>query len=175
MLNERILVIVGAVVAVLLQVLVAPNISLFSAVPNFLIVYTLLVAMVVPDEEHYVLAFVMGFISDLLGYGPVGALAFLLIIAAFIASRLHAAFANGTVFVPLIAMMATIFVVEVCYALFMLIAGSGLSVGDSFMYRVIPATLYDCVLGLLLYPVMRRLFSASPMAVESVSTGPHLR
>lgn len=173
--SERALVAVGAIVAVLLQVLLAPNIAIFSATPNFLIVYTLLVAMAVPDEDHYILAFVLGLTSDLLGYGPVGALSFLLILASFAASRLHTAFSNGTVFVPLIAMSVTIVVVEALYALFMLAVGGSMSIGDAFMYRALPATLYDCVLGLLLYPVVRRLFSRSPMAVESVATGPHMR
>lgn len=173
--NERLRIAIGAVIAVLLQVLLAPAIAIYSAVPNFLIVYTLLIAMVVPDEDHYVLAFVMGLTSDLLGYGPVGALAFLLILASFAASRLHAAFANGTVFVPLIVMVVTIALVELLYAVFVIGFGAGLSVFDAFVYRALPTTLYDCVLGILLYPLLSRLFSASPMAVESVSTGPHMR
>lgn len=173
--SDRILIALGGVVAVLCQVLIAPNIMLFEATPNFLIVYTLLVAMLVPDDEHYVLAFVMGMISDLLGYGPVGAMAFLLIAASFVASRLHMAFANGSVFVPLIVMMLTIFVVEALYALVVYLSGASITLGDAFGLRALPMTVYDCVLGLLLYPVLRRVFSASPMAVESVATGPHMR
>ena len=41
---------VGAVVAVLLQIVVAPNIALFSAQPNFLLAYVLVVAIVRPNE-----------------------------------------------------------------------------------------------------------------------------
>lgn len=175
MLNDRLIVILGAILAVLCQILLAPNITISAATPNFLVVYTLLVAMLVPDEEHFLLAFVLGMISDLLGYGPVGTTAFLLIVASFAVSRLHMAFANGSVFVPLIALMVTIVVVEAMYALIVLGAGSGTSLADAFMLRALPITIYDCVLGILLYPILRRLFSTSPMAVESVSTGPTLR
>ena len=39
-------VVVGAVVVTLLQIALAPNIALFSAMPNFMVVYVLIVAMV---------------------------------------------------------------------------------------------------------------------------------
>lgn len=46
--RDGIAVAVGAVVAVLLQVVVAPNIALFGAMPNFVVAYALLVAIVRP-------------------------------------------------------------------------------------------------------------------------------
>ena len=173
--NERLRIAIGGVVAVLLQVLLAPNIAIFSVIPNLLIVYTMLIAMVVPEEDHFVLAFTMGMTSDLLGYGPVGALPLLLIVASLVASRLHEGFANGTVFVPLLAMMVAIALVELLYAILMIVSGAGVSLLDALVYCALPATLYDCVLGILLFPLVRRLFTSSPMAVESVSTGPHAR
>ena len=46
--REGIVIAVGAVVALLLQIVVAPNIALFSAQPNFLLAYVLVVAIARP-------------------------------------------------------------------------------------------------------------------------------
>ena len=46
--REGVVIAVGAVVALLLQIVVAPNIALFSAQPNFLLAYVLVVAIARP-------------------------------------------------------------------------------------------------------------------------------
>ena len=123
--SELLPVVVGAVAALLLQIVLAPNIAVFSAMPNFLVVYVLVVAMVRPGTSLYVLAFVLGLLSDLLGYGPVGATPFLLILASAVVSRAFAVLNNDTVFVPLALFMAADFVVEFLYSAFLI--GLGLA------------------------------------------------
>ena len=79
--NEPITVVprvIGAIIAVLLQIALAPNIALFGVVPNFIMAYVLIVSIVCPDQSGPVFAFVLGLLFDLLGTGPVGAMAFLL-------------------------------------------------------------------------------------------------
>jgi rod shape-determining protein MreD len=125
--------IVGAVVIFILQIVVAPNIALFGIVPNLLLIYAIVVAMLLPTNSSLVLAFVCGLASDLLGFGPVGSLAFLLVVAAFA------------------------LVVNLLDALFILGASAALSPLDAFLYRALPCTLYECVLGLLIYPLMSHL------------------
>ena len=65
--REGIVVAVGAVIAVLLQIVVAPNIALFSVQPNILLAYVLVVAIVRPADAGPVLPFALGLICDLLG------------------------------------------------------------------------------------------------------------
>ena len=72
--RDGIAVAVGAVVAVLLQVVVAPNIALFGAMPNFVVAYALLVAIVRPMAAGPVMPFVLGLVFDLVSGGPVGAM-----------------------------------------------------------------------------------------------------
>ena len=99
--RDGIAVAVGAVVAVLLQVVVAPNIALFGAMPNFVVAYALLVAIVRPMAAGPVMPFVLGLVFDLVSGGPVGAMAFLLVLMTFLAARAFAVLDNDTLFMPL--------------------------------------------------------------------------
>ena len=173
MFGDNVRIFIGAVAAVLLQVLIAPNIAIFNDAHNLMVVYTLIVAMLVPGSTHAVLAFCMGMISDLLGYGPVGAMPLLLMLACVAASRVHAAFANGTMFIPLLVLAVALLLVELLYA-FIAVGVAGTSPMDAFMYRALPCTLYNCVIGLLLYPLLRRLFEHNQPQYSSVMPGPHL-
>ena len=89
--NEPITVVprvIGAIIAVVLQIALAPNIALFGVVPNFIMAYVLIVSIVCPDQSGPVFAFVLGLLFDLLGTGPVGAMAFLLTGVSFLAKRI---------------------------------------------------------------------------------------
>ena len=140
----------GAVVALLLQIVVAPNIALFSAQPNFLLAYVLVVAIARPLDAGPVLPFALGLVCDLLGSGPVGGYAFLFVIVSFIASRAF----SVTIFV-----VAT-FAAEMLYGALLIGLGLSASPVDAFLYRALPCTLYDCVVGLVLYPIIARLLAS---------------
>lgn len=173
--RETNIAIIGAIIAILLQVIVAPNIAIFSAVPNFLVVYTLVVAMLMPGNAALVIAFALGLMSDLLGYGPVGALPFLLVIASFIAARAYEVFSNDTLFVPLAILLILTLLVEFFYAAFVLSMSTSIGPIDAFLYRALPCTLYDCVLGLLLYPILSHFLVAQHATMGSSTPSPRLR
>ena len=117
--RDGIAVAVGAVVAVLLQVVVAPNIALFGAMPNFVVAYALLVAIVRPMAAGPVMPFVLGLVFDLVSGGPVGAMAFLLVLMTFLAARAFAVLDNDTLFMPLVIFVAATVLVEALYAAFL--------------------------------------------------------
>ncbi len=165
-------VVVGAVVCVLLQVVLAPNIALASAMPNFLAAYVLALAVAQPDRAEPVLAFVLGLAFDLLGGGPVGAMAFLLVLMAFLASRAFSFLDNDTLFMPLAILLASLILVEVFYALFLLGTGLSASFGDAFLYRALPCALYDCVAALVMFPIISRFMAPSE---SQQPDGLHLR
>ena len=150
----------GAVIAVLLQVVVAPNIALASALPNFVLAYALVLAAVRPDRTGPVLAFVLGLVFDLLGSGPVGAMAFLLVLVTFLASRAFSVLDNDTLFMPLVILVVSTLVVELFYAVFLM--GTGFSAGplDVFLYRALPCALYDCVVALVMFPLALRFLAS---------------
>lgn len=172
MTREGIPVIVGAVLALIAQIVLAPNIALFSVMPNFLVAYVLLVAMVRPGGGLYPLAFVLGLLSDLLGYGPVGAMPFLLLLASLVVSKAFSVMNNDTVFVPLVLLVVADFAVELLYGGFL--AGLGLtgSLGDAILYRALPCALYESVCGLLLYPLAHRFLGQSAAAsMDAITPG----
>ena len=157
--RDGIAVAVGAVVAVLLQVVVAPNIALFGAMPNFVVAYALLVAIVRPMAAGPVMPFVLGLVFDLVSGGPVGAMAFLLVLMTFLAARAFAVLDNDTLFMPL-----AIFVACALLAAFLLALGFDASALDVFLYRALPCALYDCVIGLVLYPLAARVLAGAAPA-----------
>lgn len=148
---------IGAVVAVLLQVVVAPNIVLFSAMPNFIAAYVLVMAVVRPHNAGPVMPFLLGLAFDLLGGGPVGAMAFLLVLMSFVVSRAFALLDNDTLFMPLALYAAGMLAVEALYAALLMGLGMEASVLDAFVYRALPCALFDCIVGLILYPILARV------------------
>ena len=94
--REHASVAIGAVVAVLLQLVVAPSIAIFSAMPNFILVFCLLVAIVRPGTAGPVLPFVLGLVSDLAVGTPMGSTALLLVLFCFLASRAFSVLDNDT-------------------------------------------------------------------------------
>ncbi|MDO4290565.1 MAG: rod shape-determining protein MreD [Eggerthellaceae bacterium] len=154
--GERTATAIGAVVAVVLQVVLAPNIALFAAVPNFLLAYALVVAITRAQSCGLVMPFVLGMIFDLVGGGPVGACALLLVLATFLLSRASALVDNGTLFMPLAMLLGSTLLVELLYAVLLLLSGAGLNPLEAFVYRALPCALYDMVAGLVMYPLVVR-------------------
>ncbi|OUO90860.1 rod shape-determining protein MreD [Gordonibacter sp. An230] len=155
--RENIVVAVGAVVAIVLQVVVSPNVAIFSAQPNFLLAYVLAVAIANPLGAGPVLPFVLGLLADLLGTGPVGGMALLFVLVSFVASRAFAVLDNDTLFMPLAILVAASFAVETLYGALLIALGLPVGPVDAFFYRALPCALYDCVAGLVLYPLVARL------------------
>ena len=87
--RETVTALIGAVLAVLLQIIVAPAIALFAAVPNFIVVFCVVRAVACPDHAGLLLPFILGLVFDLVGGGPVGAMALVLVLVTFLASRLY--------------------------------------------------------------------------------------
>ena len=162
--NEPITVVprvIGAIIAVVLQIALAPNIALFGVVPNFIMAYVLIVSIVCPDQSGPVFAFVLGLLFDLLGTGPVGAMAFLLTGVSFLAKRIFMLVNNDTLFMPLLLAAISTLVIELLYAAFMMAFGAGVSALDAFVFRALPGTVYNFLAALIFYPIVVR-FLAQP-------------
>lgn len=172
MTRDSVAVLIGALIAVLAQIVIAPNIALFAAFPNFLAAYVLAVAIVRPTNSVLVLAFVLGLLYSFLGAGPVGAMSFLLVLAAFAASKLFSYLNNDTFFMPLVILVVSAFVVEVLYAVFLVVLGSSSGIMDALLYRALPCAIYDCVIALVVYPLAARFISGEvPSGSSPVPAG----
>ena len=158
--RENGVVAVGALAAIVLQVAVAPNVAIFAAQPNFLLAYVLAVAIANPLGAGPVLPFVLGLLFDLLGTGPVGGMALLFMLASLAASRAFAVLDNDTLFMPVTIFVVATFAAEMLYGALLIGLGLSASPVDAFLYRALPCTLYDCVVGLVLYPIIARLLAS---------------
>ena len=153
---DRIIVVVGAVVAVLLQAFVAPHIAIGYAVPNVLAAYCLAIAVVRADSAGPVLPFVLGLVYDLMSGGPVGAMAFTLTAVSTLASWLFQRANNDTVFMAIAVLFASVLLVELAYGVFYLLFGYAAGFFEAFAYRIVPCFVYDAVLALVLYLLASR-------------------
>lgn len=151
--------IIGCVVALILQISLAPAVALFSAQPNFLLAYAVVVAIVIPGQAGPLLPFCLGLLYDLTGSGPVGGMALLLVIVCFIASRAFLVLDNDTIFMPIAIFVAVALVVELSYGMLLIACGLSANPVEALLTRALPCALYDCAVGLVVYPVMARLFA----------------
>lgn len=156
--NNAVLVI-GCIVAFVFQVALAPSVSLFSAQPNFLLAYAVVVAIVIPDEAGPVLPFVLGLLYDLTGTGPVGGMALLLVVGCFIASRAFTVLDNDTMFMPIAIFVVVALAAELAYGMLLIACGLSANPLEALLTRALPCALYDCAVGLVFYPVMVRLLA----------------
>lgn len=161
--RERIALAVGALIAVVLQLTLAPVMALGPAQPDFIAVYCVAAAVARPQASGYVLPFVLGLAYDLLGGGPVGAMAFLLVLVTFAASRAMGALNNDTLFMPLAILVASLLAVEALYGVLCLSFGSSGTLAEALVYRALPCALYDAAVGLVAYPLAARFLVGQPL------------
>lgn len=155
--SENIIIAIGALIALVLDVVISPNIPMFSATPNFMIAYTIVVSTICKTNAAYVLGFCMGIICDLLGYGPVGLLGFLMVVEALVARKVVSNYGSGSVASGVMVIFALTVGVELLHALAMLLLTSGIDPVQALAYIALPSSVFDCILGVAIYPFMIRL------------------
>ncbi|MCL1797075.1 MAG: rod shape-determining protein MreD [Eggerthellaceae bacterium] len=169
--RDSLMMVIGAFLAIILQIVLAPNIAIFQATVNFCMLYVLIVALTRPSNNStLVIAFFFGIIYDLLGHSPVGAMAFLFVIAAFAVSKVFEALDNDTLFIPLAILIVAVFLLELLYAIFMLSFGVVESSQVAFLQRALPCALYNTVVGLLVLILMGKVFTDSTRSSASSRT-----
>ncbi len=143
-------------VAMLLQVAIAPHIAIGRAVPNLFLLVVVTLAFVEGPREGASAGFVAGLLFDLLGTSPVGPAALVLTIVGYTAGALHShMFAEGWR-LPLTVLFITSISAEVAYGVVLSILGAGAAFWQSFTSVMLPAAIYNVVLALLVYPWLAR-------------------
>lgn len=171
--NDNGIIIAGAVVAVLLDVLLSPNLPLFSNTPNFMIAYSMAIAILSRGNIAYGVAFSLGLVSDLLGFGPVGSLSILLMAAVAVSRSYLNDFSRSKGISGIVALLAITLAVEVVHALGTVLFISGVDPIDAVVYIALPCGILDCVLSVVVYTVMSRILL--PKATSFGQKPPRLR
>lgn len=148
--------------ALLLQVAIAPHLAIAGIVPNLLMLVVVTLAMVEGPRWGAGAGFVAGLAFDLIGTGPIGAMALVLTLVGYVAGSLQAnMFAQGWL-MPLTAVFIASLVTEVSYALVLTIVGEGQNLLSTLGHVSLPAALYNGVLALLTYPWLARFLRREP-------------
>jgi rod shape-determining protein MreD len=159
--REHATVVVSAIVMVLLQIILAPGMTIYFAMPNFVVVFVILTALSRSRSFGPILPFVMGLIYDFVVGGPVGAMAFALTLVCILAAYFFRAMDNGTLFMPFVFLAVSALCIEVIYGILLVIFGLNVGIVEAVFMRALPCALYDCVIGIILYPLARRLLADS--------------
>jgi rod shape-determining protein MreD len=153
MTRDKIATIVLAAVCLLLQIIVAPYISIGSIVPNFLFACTSVLACARAARPNYVLAFALGLVYDLLGSGVVGSMALLCVLTCVAISLVMRILDADTFIVPVVLCVACAFVANIIYGVVTVGATSDIGLFEALVSRSLPCGLYDSIIGLVLMPV----------------------
>lgn len=149
-------------VIVIIQVVFAPILTVFSTVPSFIVSFVLVLSIMRRPDTTYVYSFVLGLIADLLTHTSVGLTPLLLLIAVFCLSRVFEVLDDTSLAMPIIALAATLLVFELLFAIVLLVLGYQGSFFEILAQRVIPATILNSLIAALLFVIMRRLPFAQP-------------
>lgn len=148
--------IVSVLIATLLQAGLAPYISIGGVTPNFLLLVVITLALTEGPTAGASTGFASGLIFDLLGTGPVGPMALVLTVTGYLAGLLHEQmFAEGWL-LPLTVLAMAALGTEIAYGLILNLLGEGAPFWPAFFSKMLPAAVYNTVLGLLIYPWLAR-------------------
>ena len=148
------LAIIGTVAAVL-QLLLTPALTFGDATPGFIMVAVVAIIVLFPDEPHYVFAFVMGIVSDLLLQSPVGATAFCFLGCMFLLPKAVEVLGNDNFIMTIVMIFAAMIAMELVLCVFIAISGI-IGFVDGIVHLALPCAVYDADLAVLVYLVCFR-------------------
>lgn len=167
--NSNMKIYIGALIVIALQLFIGPIISINAVVPNLLLAYTIVCIVIRPDKMHLTFAFIMGLIFDLCFNGPVGAMAFVMVVFSFIVAKVLLRIEEVNLIISLLTIGLSVFFVELFYGVFQ--ASISVSAGfmEIFAYRILPCTIYDLILAFVMFAIMARVIAPPVVANDGIS------
>jgi rod shape-determining protein MreD len=144
----------GALVAFLLQLMVAPNIAILDAVPNFVLGFVILNAMRCGSVRSTLLGFLLGLLYDLIAQGPLGIMSFVGALVGYGAGSLGRDLVSQAWPVRALALLLAALVGELLHAALLALLGYDPDFLLSLGMRVVPGALYLGVFGLVTFLLM---------------------
>jgi rod shape-determining protein MreD len=147
---------IGSLIALLAQVMIAPNIAFFGIVPNFILGFVVLNAMLNTNVRSSLTGFFLGLLYDFLSQGPLGVMSLVLAVLGYVVSSLNKELFSGSWAARAILLLVAAFFGELFHAALLSITGYDGDFLASFLMRVLPGSVYDAVFGLVVFPLMYR-------------------
>lgn len=146
----------AVLLAGVLQASLAPYMSIGGVTPNFLLLVVITLALTEGPTAGCTAGLAAGLLFDLLGSGPVGAMALVLAVTGYLAGLLHEQlFAEGWL-LPLTVLAVAALGTEMAYAALLGLFGQVSGFWTTFFTKALPGALYNTTLALLVYPWLAR-------------------
>lgn len=153
-------------VAMFLQASIAPHLAVFGVVPNLFLLVVVTLALVEGPVPGAFAGFTAGVLLDMLGTSVIGPWALVLCVVGYVAGTLNAnMFAEGWLLPITVAFMASL-LAELSYGLLLAVLGVGGPFVVTLTHIVVPATVYNTALAVLVYPWLARLLRQDPGMTE---------
>ncbi len=165
-LRRNISVIVGAVLAMVLHVAVAPALSIALFRPNIVFAFATVLAIVRSANASMIGAFALGVFADLIGSHPFGLMTFIMVVISFLLTRVFSVVDNSSLFMVAVSIAASLFLAELMYGFLLIQFGMGVSFVGLLAYRIVPCALYDCIVAFVLYPLVHRFIGPQASATQ---------
>jgi rod shape-determining protein MreD len=145
---------------VLLQIIVAPVITIYSIVPNFIVAFIIVLSIVRREDTTYMYAFVLGILSDLFTQVPLGLTPLLMLLLSFALSRTFEVLDKSSFVMVLVSCAVALLIYELLVVIVMLVLGYNAGFFELLVARVLPAVVFNFILCAILYLVARKLLAA---------------
>lgn len=155
--REWMLPLIASAIAVVLQIILAPVLTIFAIVPNFIVAFIVVLVIMRRPDSTYIYVFVLGLLADLLSQTPVGLTPLLLLVVAFVLSRVFEVLDDSNIAMSLIACVVALLVFELLFMIVLMILGYSGSLFELLVQRALPCALYDSVIAAVVFLIMRRL------------------
>ena len=149
--------IIALLLAAILQVSIAPHLAIGVVVPNLLLLVVVTLALTEGPNAGCVVGFFAGLLLDLLGAGPIGLWALVLCMVGYLAGLMEAnLFAEGWLLPVTVVLLAGLSA-EVAYGIMLGVVGVGIDFWSAFVKTMLPGSLYNTVLAILVFPWLARV------------------
>lgn len=159
--------VLGAVITMALQIIIAPNIAINDVVPNFALLFTVITAIRYGSMRASTVGFILGLIYDLIAQGPIGVMPLVLSLLGYGAGSLNKGMLAGSLPMQLGMILVAVFFGELLHSVILAIIGYDSDFLMSLLMRVLPGTVYDSVIGLILLPLLTRDDNSRKRSSES--------
>ena len=167
--DDRTLAITVAICAVL-QIMVAPNIRIAQATPNFLLIAVVATAIMKGPRVGCTTGFIAGLVFDLITTGPFGAMAAILTVVGFGVGYFARGLILESTWMTLVLLAFCALFAEFLYLLLLAIVGDVPAFGTALYTRMLPSALYDIVFACIGFPLMKHFIT--PLASHHPDDSP---
>ncbi|MCL2756750.1 MAG: rod shape-determining protein MreD [Coriobacteriia bacterium] len=154
--HPGILALIG-LLAVVLQLAIAPNIAIVSAVPNIIMIVTIIVALNNPATRSTIYGFILGFCYDLFSQGPIGVMALLLTVMSFALSAFNKDAFQSNWIIELFAVVIALLLGELLHGIILVVIGYDSNILYSLVFRSLPSAIYEAIVAVVVLVIRNYL------------------